>query len=67
MINWHLNYEGPKCIEMQDRKARTSKLMLWFLAEGHAGLNLNHNIVVLDLVESQESRDDGGQFPIFSY
>ena len=30
------------------------------LAEGHAGLTLNHNIVVLDPVESGESHDDGG-------
>ena len=36
------------------------------LAEGHAGLNLNHNIVVLDPVESEGSHNDGGQFPIFS-
>ena len=36
------------------------------LAEGHAGPNLNHNILVLDPVESEESQDDGGQFPIFS-
>ena len=36
------------------------------LDEGHAGLNLSHNLVVLDPVESEESHDDGGQFPIFS-
>ena len=29
------------------------------LAEGHAGLNLNHNIVVLDPVESEEGGGEG--------
>ena len=71
MINWHLNYKGPKCIEMQDgivhvKEGQTQESDPGVLAEGLAGLNLNHNVVVLDPVESEESHDDGVQFLIFS-
>ena len=71
MINWHLNYKGPKCIEMQDgidhvQEGQNQEIDPLVSAEGHAAVNLSHNIVVLDLVESEESHDDGRQFPIFA-
>ena len=57
--------------EMQDgsdhvQEGQDQEIYSLVLGEGHAGLNLNHNIVVLDPVESEESHDDGGKFPIFS-
>ena len=71
IINWHLNYKGPKCIELLDgsvqvQEGQNQESDPLVLADGLAGLNLNHNIVVLDPVESEESPDDGGQFLIFS-
>ena len=71
MINWHLNYKGPKCIEMQDgtdhvQEGQNQEVDPLVLAEWQAGLNLNHNIVVVDLVKIEEPHDDGGQFPSFS-
>ena len=71
IINWHLNYEGPKCndcfdgsVQVQEGQNQESDPLV--LAEGLAAPNLNHNIVVLDPVELEESHDDGGQFQIFS-
>ena len=56
IINWHLNYEGPKCIEFTDGSGQvldgqnhTTEPSV--LAVGLAGLDLNHSIVVLDPVE----------------
>ena len=64
IINWHLNYKGPKCIEFLEGQNQESDPLV--LAEGLTGLNLNHNIVVLDPIELEEFHDDGGQFQIFS-
>ena len=71
MINWHLNYKGPKCIEMQDgtdhvQEGQNQEIGLLALSEGHAGLNLNHNIVVLDPVKvsCKGAHNDGGQTSI---
>ena len=71
MINWHLNYEGPKCIEMQDgtvhvQEGQNQEIDPLVLANGLAGLNLNHSIVVLDPVEvsCEGAHDDGGQASI---
>ena len=55
IINWHLNYKGPKCIDflsgsVQVQEGQNQESDPLVLAEGLAGLNLNHNIVVLDPV-----------------
>ena len=52
-MNWHLNYEGPKCIELFDGSAQAQEGQNQdseptVLAEGSTGTDLNHNIVVLD-------------------
>ena len=49
LINGHLNYKGPKCIEMQDgtdhvQEGQNQEIDPLVLAEGLAGLHLNHNI-----------------------
>ena len=69
MIKWHLNYTGPKCIDMQDgtvliQDGQNQEIDPLVLANGNADLDLNHNIVVLDPVNLGGSRDDGGRAPI---
>ena len=73
MINWHLNYKGPKCIEMQDgtvlvQEGQNQEQDPLVLANGVAGLDLNYNIVVLDPVEvsAEGAHDDSGQTSIVS-
>ena len=73
MMNWHLDYKGPECIELQDgivhvQEGQNQEIDPLVLANGLAGLNLNHNIVVLDPVEvsCEGAHDDGGQTSIIS-
>ena len=56
IINWHLNYEGPKCNAFSDgsihvQEGQNQDAEPTVLAEGSTGPDLNHNIVVLDIVE----------------
>ena len=56
IINWHLNYEGPKCNVFSDgsihvQEGQNQDAEPTVLAEGSTGPDLNHNIVVLDPVE----------------
>ena len=56
IINWHLNYAGPKCNHLFDgsvqvQEGQNQEAEPTVLAEGSTGPNLNHNIVVLDPVE----------------
>ena len=55
IINFHLNYKGPNCIELLDgtvqvQEGQNQESDPWVLGEGLTGLNSNHNIVVPDLV-----------------
>ena len=57
IINWHLNYEGPKCNAFSDgsihvQEGQNQDADSTVLAEGSStGPDLNHDIVVLDPVE----------------
>ena len=56
ILNWHLNYEGPKCNEFFDgsihvQEGQNQEAEPTVLAGGSTGPNLNHNTVVLDPVE----------------
>ena len=56
IINWHLNYEGPKCNDFFDgsvqvQEGQNQEAEPTVLAGGSTGPNLNHNTVVLDPVE----------------
>ena len=55
IINWHLNYEGPKCNAFSDgsihvQEGQNQDAEPTVLAEGSTGPDLNHNIAVLDPV-----------------
>ena len=51
---------------MQTILLGSSNMQLQLSQAQNKGLDLNHNIVVLDPVELEESHDDGGQFKTFS-
>ena len=61
MINWHLNYKGPKCIDMQDgtfllKEGQDPDQDPLVIANHLIGQDLDHNPVVLVIDQNNDQQ-----------